>query len=1135
MVVDNDEDSGQSNPAVVVVNFESIDNPPMLDLNGPQQPGRDNTVTYVEGSDPAMVSGRVQCYEVWVWLESIVHWIILQASFVSPFSFQLVSADVSIFDVDTPTVSSMVITIPALYPGDDYTFPDTPTLTRTIESNGGSRVVTYEGVEPTQTYLDLMLTFTYRSGLDEPGTDNRSLSFEVFTPSDAPGEMLGSNVAWARVQILPLNDNPPVFSQGSYAGSIMENSPPGTPIGVVVSATDSDNSDGTDITFATSDPFFYVDPVEGVVSSLAPLDAELGLTYELYITASDNDGEAGSLTSVVLVQVNITDANDEAPVFNQTLYSTLASEDTPIGATLLTLVATDQDISEANSVIMYTISEGDGPIMPTDLPFEVDLYTGDVMVTATLDFESAVTLYEFTVLGTDTGTPALTSSTRVRVRVTDVNDNAPVFTNTVFSFLVEEDMSPGAIVSIRAQDADSGAGGEIVYTVEGTSMFSIHPTSGLLSLDGQLDFETTRMHVFAVVAIDLGSPRLSSRETITITVQNVNDNPPTFSQDSYTFNVPENSPFLVETGASDLDEDLITYSQVSGFVAGIQLDILSGEISSAPGFTLDFESVDVRELVVEALDGVFNATANVRIVVQDVNDLPPVFPQDIYSVRINESLPLDALVIRVRAEDGDTLANADVEYTLVPEGVFGIDPTTGAVFVAGVLDFDTSPVEYSLNVTARNTVPPYFEDSATLIITLLDVNDFPPLLTLDLPNVTFVENSDPVPLAAELLIEDSDGPDHLLAQCTVSLTRVCMPTEISPCTDAVSVDESLAMELGLSVQSVDDAMEQTLVASGSASESHYQSLLRTLVYGNSRAEPVSGQRSVTVQCQDDDFASNVLEIAVFVQLLNEFCSTVSSSSSHFNFTEEGASLQVGELAQLVFMDEDSRPHDTLRGLTITLSNRLDSPQEFISITDSAGLMVVPVDTAGSGEDMFATTQTLMLRSPRVPQPISVFEQALRSLVYTNTQPEPSTAVRTIAILPMDAPQNCTMVELTVSVLSVNDNPPQLALTLVSALAYVEESGELAFASEAGLTLTDLDDNALFPLQAAIVVLEGILDTDDNEMLRYAESALPAGVEAVSSRNGTLQTISCWNSPLSNIVFLFQQALAQVCILLVRLV
>lgn len=1027
---------------------------------------------------------------------------------------------VSVTDMDTPIASSLVVTIPTVYPGDEYTFPDTHPLSVSTESNSSSRVVTYTGTEPIQSYVDLMLTFSYRSNLDEPGTATRGLNIQILTPSDTPGEMLGSNVASTLIRILPVNDNPPEYSQAFYEGSIMENAPAGTLVGVTVIARDRDNSEGTNITFATSDPFFSVHPSSGVVSSLAPLDAEFAPVYELTITASDNEGSV-SLTASVLVLINVTDTNDESPVFNQTLYSASAREDIPIGAILLTVSATDSDTTGENSGVTYMIDtsaeSGSGDVLIgatttpdslQDLPFTVDIFSGDVTVTGPLDFDAGVTLYEFTVLATDSGSPTLSSSSRVRVRVTDVNDNPPEFINALFSFTLEENtLFPSTVVLISARDPDTGAGGQVQFSLQGTSTFSINPTTGLLSLTGPLDFESNRTHIFVVIASDLGSPRLSSQETVTISVRNVNDNRPVFSQPSYTFRVPENSAFSETVVATDADDDAITYRAVSGFVLGVELDIFSGEISSAPGFFFDFEAQNSHLLVLEAVDSSFSVAVNVSIVVLDANDLPPVFSQDVYMVDINESLPLGASVIRVFAEDGDTAENAAIEYSLNPQGAFRINQLTGVIFVSGPLDFDAGPTLYLLNVTARNSAPPYFVDSATVFISLLDVNDIPPVLALDELNVTFVENSESVLLAPNLVVLDGDGPDHPLLQCTVTLTKACIATDITPCEEIVSVNRELADQLDISVLNLDGASEQTLIVSGNGSEILYQSLLRTLQYSNLAPEPMPGQRTVTLQCQDEDFSSNIVEIALFVQLRNEFCPVVSVSSQEFNFTEGSDSLQVGLLAQIVLSDEDARPHNSLQGLRVILSNRLDSTFEFISINDSAGLQVMsgpPPDTEGSGDDMFPTTQLLMLRSQGQPRPIFVFQRALRSLIYTNTNPEPSVAPRLITIAPMDRMLNCSAVDLTVNILPVNDNPPDLVLSLGNTLQYLEESSPLAFAAEAGLMVTDLDHNDLFLMQAATVLLSGILDTtgDASEMLQYDTSALPIGVIPTSSQDGT---------------------------------
>lgn len=1035
-------------------------------------------------------------------------------------SMQLVSPTASIVDVDTNTVSSMVITLPVLAPGDEYDFlDDTPLLTFSSESPSvSSLIITYNGTQPLQTYVDLLLAFQYRNTLDEPGMDGRMVFIQVFSPSDTPGETIGSNVAMISIQIVPLNDNPPEFTQSFYSGRITENAPMGTLVGVVVAAVDGDVPP-SNITFTTTDPFFSVDPVDGVVSSRVSLDAEFSQVYNLTVMASDFDG-AISLTSSVLVRVNVIDLNDNPPVFAQPSYSVSVREDVAIGTTILTILATDEDVSDANSEITYMIFEaggsgsGAGLVMPTTtsgssgqgLPFMVDMVTGAINVTRELDFDGGNAMYEFMVIAIDSGLAPLTGFSRVRIRLTDVNDNAPMFVNTLFSFEVGEDAPVGSpIVSIMARDADIGANGQIQFSLRGTSTFSINPTTGLLSLSGQLDFETNRSHSFVVVATDLGSPSLSSQATVTITVLNVNDNRPLFSQPSYTFTLPENSPFLVEVPASDEDGDTVTYREVSGFVPGIQLDIFTGEISSAPGFILDFEVQNNYSLVVEAADSMFSTTVPVSIVVQDLNDNAPTFSQDVYVVEILESLPVGSSVVRVTADDRDETSNAIIEYSLQTQDTFAINNVTGVIFVSGPLDFDRGQIFYSLTVTARNPVPPYFVSSATVNITLRNVNDISPLLTLQEVNITFIENSDPIFIALNLVVMDGDGAEHPLAQCSMVLAKVCTSSGIAPCLEALSVDEDLARQLNLSIENLDGQSEQRLVVSGNASDVTYQSLLRTLQYGNPAPEPVPGVRSVQIQCQDGSFFSNVLDITVSVQHLNEFCPTINASRYVFNFVEDSVSLQVGSLAQFSLFDQDSPPHNILQGLRVTLGNHLDGPSENISVGDSAGLMVRsrlddPSNTIGSGDNIFLT-QTLMLLSPGAPEMISVFERALRSLVYTNVQPEPTLGTRQISILPMDQAQNCTSVDVSINIIPVNDNPPELIVAFSSALQYLEESGQLAFAAEAGLMVRDLDHNSLFPMQSATVILDGILDFNGSELLGYNASLLPVGVIPTTSQGG----------------------------------
>ncbi len=1030
---------------------------------------------------------------------------------------QLVSSTATIMDMDTTTVSSLVISVPFLYQGDDYTFPDMPPLNMEMESNATSRIVTYSGDQPIQTYIELMLGFQYRSSLDEPDVRaSRMATIQVFSPSDVPGESVGSNTASVMITVVPVNNNSPEFTESIYYGNIAENAATGTPIGVIVSAMDGDIFGRTDIAYMTSDTFFFVDPVSGTIISQAPLDAESVTQYDFMVTATDNDVPT-SLTSSVLVSVNITDLNDNTPIFNQTRYSASIREDSSVGAVILTISASDADITMANSGVTYAISgleqmgSGSGiePVtLIENLPFEIDALSGEISLASSLDFDAGITSYEFSVLAMDSGPSPLMASVPVRVVVTDANDNPPQFSNLPFSFTVSEDTPfPSPIVSIMASDPDTGINSQIEFTLQGTTVFSINSNTGLLSLNEPLDFETVQSYNFVVVATDFGSPRLSSQATVSMAVVNVNDNPPTFIPSSYTFNVRENTPFLMELEASDVDGQVVTFREISGFGSEFQLNPFTDEISNTPGFTLDYELQSFYFLVVEASDSVFTTLANVSINIQDVNDLPPEFTQDIYIADIIESLPLGTPVVQVTAEDGDTSSNAFIEYDLQPQDMFSIDRTTGIISVASSLDFDSHPTSYTMNVTARNTVPPQFSDSAIVIVTLLDANDIEPQLVIEQSNITFRENSDPIFIASDIQVIDGDSALYPVVGCSIVMTRSCPSTGITPCDESIFLNEILALQLGLSIQIADEATESMIIVIGNSTTASYTSLLQTLQYANSAPEPVSGVRSVEIQCQDPDFSSNILVISVFVQLRNEFCPVITASSDSANFTEGSTGLAVGSLVQFTLSDQDSVPHNTLQSLSIVLNNRLDGASESISIADdSTGLVVTSSDTSDtSGSGVDASTQTLSLQSPEAPLPVSVFSVALNSLMYTNQHPEPRVSPRQISIYPMDPSQGCTPLAISINIIPINDNSPELVFATNTALQYVEDSGPLAFASRAGLMVSDLDHNSIFFMQSSTVILDGILDTN-SEIILYDGSFLPFGVSASISQEGTIQSL-----------------------------
>ena len=880
------------------------------------------------------------------------------------------------------------------------------------------------------------------------------------------------------VNVEDVNDNPPFFTNTPFSFVVQENEFPY--VVVQLMARDIDSGANGEIRFSLEGTtVFSVDAVTGIVSLNEPLNHETTDMYSFTVVVTDLG--LPSLSSSENFIVSVTNVNDNPPVFIQPPGPSVTYNVPENTVFSETVAARDLD---GDSIFYSIIGAPD---------FQINLFTGILSSISPLDYESQMT-YNFIVEATDN---MFTERLNVTINVMDENDNAPVFLNAPFDFIVPENVFPYDIVQVMARDPDSGSNGEIRFALEGTTNFSVDPISGLVSLNGPLDYEVRTMYSFVIVVRDLGSPSLSSRDNFVMRVMNSNDNPPVFVRPpgtSVTFSLPENTEFQETVEAVDSDGNSISYSIIGG--QGFEIDLFTGIITSTA--VLDFESQRSYSFTVEASDTLFVTRLNVTVNIIDVDDNRPMFRQRVYTVSIPETLAVGSPVVQVVADDRDSSENAIPIYTLLDSQIpFVINGGTGEVMLSSPLDFNRDPRSYRFNVSVSNPEPSTSGmDVALVIVNVQDVNNLVPMLSLAQTNVTFVENSDPIFIAPDITVLDEDSSDHLLTICAVLFSRSCPSTQLAPCSESISINEGLTSQLGLFSQSEEGETEQIIVIQGNSSENSYQSILRSLQYSNSAPEPAPGQRAVEIQCRDSEFSSNIITLSITVVIRNEFCPVITVNSSILNFTEPSTTLNVGELMGLALSDEDSLRHQTLRSVRITLSNRPDSGDEFLAITNASGLRVNSMGNdaflggSGSGQDIMA--QTIQLRSPRQPSSIRRFMRALTSLVYVNNRPEPSLMPRRITITPMDPTNNCVPINVFINIIPLNDNPPVITLAVSSPQQYLENSGSLAFALQAGLTISDLDHNRLFLLESATIRLQGILDSVD-ERLQFDSAQLPAAV------------------------------------------
>ncbi|XP_051810388.1 protocadherin gamma-A11-like [Acanthochromis polyacanthus] len=331
------------------------------------------------------------------------------------------------------------------------------------------------------------------------------------------------------VTVLDANDNIPAFNQSVYKASVVENTVKGTRI-ITVNATDADSGSYGLITYSLSKmkgsaaDIFTIDGKTGTIYVSGQIDYEKDKKYEVRVEAKDQGGLTG--TSKVIFEV--IDVNDNVPVISIMSFSSPISEDSPTGTTIAILNVKDSD-SERNGEIKCSL-EG-------KLPFKIESsLTNYYNLISDQHFDrESVSEYNITITATDSGSPPLSSSTKLHLKISDVNDNAPLFDKNSYSAYITENNSPGfSIFAVSAQDSDWNQNARISYLLEDTQVsgspvstyLSLNSESGVLSAVRSFDYEQIKQLQLVVKAQDGGSPPLSSNVTVKIMIQDQNDNPP---------------------------------------------------------------------------------------------------------------------------------------------------------------------------------------------------------------------------------------------------------------------------------------------------------------------------------------------------------------------------------------------------------------------------------------------------------------------------------------------------------------------------------------------------------------------------------------------------------------------------------
>uniref|UniRef100_A0A8C3UYE4 FAT atypical cadherin 2 n=1 Tax=Catharus ustulatus TaxID=91951 RepID=A0A8C3UYE4_CATUS len=557
------------------------------------------------------------------------------------------------------------------------------------------------------------------------GLENRAFNFKVKAEDGRPPHW--NSLVPVNLQIVPREVTLPRFSEPLYTFSASEDLPEGSEIGSVKAFAEDpiiySLVKGT-TTESNKDEVFTLDEQTGALKIKKPMDHETTKWYQVDVMAHCSHLET-ELVSLVSVNIQVQDVNDNRPVFEADPYRAFVMENMPSGTTVIQVTANDQDMG-SDGQVTYSLEAESGNLRGL---FTIDGESGWITTLKELDCEDQE-IYRFYVVATDHGRKVqLSSQTLVEVTVSDENDNAPQFTSDFYKGSVIENAEPGqVVVTLSTIDADISEQNRRV-TCYITGEFCLGEWT--ISSKKPLDREDTEKYLLKVMASD---GKFQATTEVEIFVLDINDNSPECGQILYTGRVSEDAGpglFILKISATDPDvgsNAQVTYSLHGPGAEEFRLGAHTGELTTfAP---LDREQKPTYHLVAKATDGGGRSCqADVTLIIEDTNDNAPRFFPSHCAVAVFDNTTTKTPIAVVAARDLDEGLNAEVVYSLSDSanGHFSIEETTGVIHLEKPLkDSQHSAFELTVCATDRGTPQP-LSSLGTVTVSVVDLNEYLPV------------------------------------------------------------------------------------------------------------------------------------------------------------------------------------------------------------------------------------------------------------------------------------------------------------------------------------------------------------------------------------------------------------------------
>nr|XP_033949154.1 protocadherin alpha-8-like isoform X2 [Pseudochaenichthys georgianus] len=465
------------------------------------------------------------------------------------------------------------------------------------------------------------------------------------------------------------------------------------------------------------------------------------------------------------IEIIILDMNDNSPSFPSSSQEINITEITAAAAKFPLQKAHDADVGK-NTVNSYKLSQNEHFSLATH---KGDSISVELLLQKVLDSEKQ-SVIRLTLTAIDGGTPAKSGTMVIIVNILDINDNAPVFSQTLYKASVYENAKIGtSIITLNATDLDAGQNGKIVYSfskidrLTKTEMFDIDEKTGTVTNKKNIDFEENNAFEIRVQASDGASSPMTSHAKLLIEVLDVNDNAPEMSVTSLLNTVKEDAAIgtaiaLVSVFDKDGGKNGIVNCKMSNNVPFKLESNYKNYYSLVVDGPLDRESASQYNISITATDEgrpPLSSTSFINVHVSDVNDNKPLFTENIINVYVKENSPVGAVIKTVSAIDADNNQNGQVSYSISQSNsnslplstMVNINSETGDIVSLQSFNYEELNT-FQFKVQATDSGVPPLSSNVTVNVLILDENDNSPTVLAPYSEHGSV-NSESIPYSAE--------------------------------------------------------------------------------------------------------------------------------------------------------------------------------------------------------------------------------------------------------------------------------------------------------------------------------------------------------------------------------------------------